>query len=107
MNKRMPADTFLYLQKNFPEDFGKMSKLDVDISKFDLFRGRRKKNRTSVDLYGEQLNEILEWLDNNCDNPYFPKMDWAESRSSGSRFTRVSFYFMEDTDAMAFKLMFQ
>ncbi len=107
MNKRMPADTFLYLQKNFPDEFEQISVLNIDIDRFDLFRGKKKKKRTNIDRYGDQLNEILEWLSENCEEPYFAKMNWAESRRSGNRFTSVSFYFMADTDAMAFKLMFQ
>ncbi len=103
----MTSEAFAYLKKDFPEEFSKMEILEVEVSRFDLFRSKKKKNKTNVDRFGEKLAEIIEWLDDNCDQPYYAKMNYGESKRSGKALVTVSFYFIEPTDAMGFKLMFQ
>ena len=103
----MTADAFQYLKTQFPEDFKNMEVLIIEISRFDLFRVKKKKKKTNADRYGEKLAEIIQWLDDNCDQPYYSKTNYAETRRSGKVMADVSFYFVEPTDAMAFKLMFK
>lgn len=107
MKRRMTPEAFSYLKKEFPEDFKKMAVLDIDVSRFDLFRVKKKKNKTNKDRFGDKLAGILEWLDGNCDQPFYARMNYRESKFQGSSVVTVSFYFIEPTDAMAFKLMFQ
>ncbi len=107
MNKHMTSEAFSYLKMNFPEDFKKMEVLEIEISRFDLFRVKKKKKKTNKDRYGVILASMMEWLNENCDQPWYAKMNYAESRMARSALTTVQFYFMEPTDAMAFKLMFQ
>lgn len=102
----MPAATFTYLQANFPEDFAQMARLEIQVSNFSMFRSRRrsKKKKTNKEKYGQQLVEILKWLDENCSEPYFPRVSQDQKLSWD---TTIQFYFTDDADAMAFKLMFE
>ena len=103
----MTPDAFLYIKKKFPEEFKAMAILEIHVSRLDLFCVKKEKNKTNSDRYGQHLAAIFEWLDEHCEQPYYVKMNYAESRRVGSALTTVTFYFMEPTDAMAFKLMFQ
>ena len=102
----MPATTFMYLRKNFPEDFAQMARFELKVANFSRFRymRKRKKRRTNIEKYGEQLAEILDWLDENCSEPYYPRLVKDQPLSWD---TMVEFYFTDDTDAMAFRLMFE
>ena len=106
MSKRMTATAFGYIKKQHPD---KMTRLEIEVSDFTVFRyHRRRKNskpkkKTNAQKYGEHLASILEWLDENSSDPYFPQL------VQGQRLrwdTKIEFYFVDEADAMAFKLMF-
>ncbi len=106
MSKKMPSATFIYLQNNYPEDFAEMLCLEIEVSNFSMFRSRRrtKKKKTIKERYGEQLTDIIEWLNENCSEPYYPRVSQNQKLSWD---TTIEFYFTDDADAMAFKLMFE
>ena len=103
---RMTAKAFSFIQQEHPD---KMSRLEIEVSDFIKFRGHRrkkaklKKDKTDTQRYGEQVGSILEWLDENTTEPYFPRVV-PNQRLKWD--TAIEFYFVEETDAMAFKLMF-
>jgi len=103
MSMRMTSTAFLHVQNNFP---GQMTRLEMEVASFNMFRYRRirkKKKKTNVERYGEELAAILKWLDENVSEPYYPrkvtdqKLCWD---------TKIEFFFIEESDAMAFKLCF-
>ena len=103
----MTATAFSYIQKQHPDE---MLRLEIEVSDFTKFKYRRrrknakpKKKKTNIQKYGEQLASIIEWLDANANEPYFPRLV-QDQRLSWS--TKIEFYFMDEGDAMAFKLMF-
>ncbi len=107
MSKRMTATAFSYIQKQHPDE---MLRLEIEVSDFTRFKYRRrrknakpKKKKTSIQKYGEQLSSIIEWLDANANEPYFPRLV-QDQRLSWD--TKIEFYFIDEGDAMAFKLMF-
>lgn len=107
MSKRMTASAFSLIQKQHPDE---MILLELEVSGFTRFRYRRrrknakpKKKKTNTQKYGEQLASILEWLDDNISEPYYPKLVQSNRLSWN---TKIAFYFMDEGDAMAFKLMF-
>lgn len=103
----MTATAFGYIQKQHPDE---MFRLEIEVSDFKRFRFRRrrknakpKKKKTNIQKYGEQLASILEWLDENSSDPYFPRTVQEQKLSWN---TKIEFYFIDESDAMAFKLMF-
>jgi len=115
MSKRISATGWTHLKRTYPDDVSKMHHLNIPVNRFNVFltkqlrRKRKEKLQdkekvTNIDRYGQQLGYILDWLDENCNDMYY-----AENEGI-SQFTpdmTVGFYFMEETDAMAFKLMFE
>lgn len=112
MSKRMTAEAFTFLKRTFPNDFADMPCLEIEVSSFNNFRTRifrltrnspSTKKKSNKEKYGEQLADIIEWLDENINEPYFPRVSQDQQLSWD---TVIEFYFMDEADAMAFKLMF-
>lgn len=99
----MTAETFTFLKRTFPADFEDMPCLEIEVADFLRFRRKSKKKKSEKERYGEQLSEIIEWLNENCNEPFFPRVA-QDQRLSWD--TTIEFYFVDDGDAMAFKLMF-
>lgn len=101
----MSTEAFLYLKKNFKDDFEKIYTLKISVQDFRTFHYRkkvRKRKRTKKQLYGEELVNILKWLNENCHEPYYPRFDSKLGKNS-----IIEFFFMSEEDAMAFKLTFK
>lgn len=103
----MTATAFAFIQKQHPDE---MIRLELEVSGFTRFRYRRrrknakpKKKKTAIQRYGEQLASILEWLDENISEPFYPRLVQTQRLNWD---TKIEFYFMDEGDAMAFKLMF-
>lgn len=109
MSKRMTFDTANFLREQYPEDFANMSKVIVEVSRFNLphYRRRRKKvsqeQKTNTYRFGPDLGPILDWLDENCSEVYIGRFAENEKLNENAR---VQFEFTNAADAMAFKLMF-
>ena len=104
----MTAQAVSFLKTKFPEEYKKMPVVTVTVGQLALFRykNRKKKKKTDVERYGEHLANILEWLDNNCNEPYYARFD-QDTLHRSSTSADVIFGFMDETDAFAFKLMFE
>ena len=103
----MSAEAYSFIQNEFP---GKLSCLELKISDFKTFRYRKRrkskkprKQKTNAERYGNHLTTILDWLDENCNDLYFPKKDNVDRHTKEAT---IKFYFIEESDAMAFKLTF-
>lgn len=115
MSKRISATGWTHLKRTYPDDVSKMHHLNIPVNRFSVFLTRslrqkklaklRKQGKiTNVDRYGQQLGYILDWLDENCNDMYYAENQGLLHFTSDMT---VGFYFMEETDAMAFKLMFE
>lgn len=109
MSKRMSTHAYCTIRALYPDDVSKMATITIEVSDFNRFRYRkRRKKRTNTERYGEQLTEILEWLDENCNDHYYPRtankvFDKSVGYTAG---TNIDFLFMDETDALGFKLCF-
>ena len=110
--KRISATAWVYLRDNYPDDVKQMHRVDIPVNSFNTLlkkRSRRskkpkqKKAKTNQQKYGQELGEIIDWLEENCNDQFYAKFQkgsWDDPNKV------VEFFFMEETDAMAFKLMF-
>lgn len=115
MTKRITATGWTHLKKTYPDDVAKMHHLNISVNRFNVFLTRALRQKklakiqkqdkiTNVDRYGQQLGYILDWLDENCNDMYYAENEGITQYTSDMS---IGFYFMEETDAMAFKLMFE
>lgn len=114
----MTPEAFNLIKTEFPEEFQQMTLVQMPVQRYDMFRvkkrkGKNKKKRSTKELYGDVMAEILEWLDENCSAPYFPRFQEGQYNPprkgtiyEHKKTTIVEFYFISPGDAMAFKLMF-
>lgn len=114
-SNKITATAWSYLKTNYPEELEKMAKIEVSVNRFNLAlkRIRRRKSKTprkkktEVQRYGEELAGILGWLDCNCEGQYYPTFRTEKYSDQHKMEKIVEVYFMEETDAMAFKLVFE
>ncbi len=115
MSKRITATGWTHLKRTYPDDVSKMHHLNIPVNRFNVFltralrRKKLKKLRdkekiTNVDRYGQQLGYILDRLHENCNDMYYVENEGITQYTS---VMNVVIYFMVETDAMAFKLMFE
>lgn len=109
MTKRIPAASWTYLKKNYPDDVVNMACIKIPVNRFNVFMKKRfgtknkKISKNNVQRYGRQLGCILDWIDENCNDMYYAEPGDIDFTSSN---LIIEFYFMDETDAMALKLMF-
>lgn len=89
MHKRLTATQFNDLCREFGKD--KFIRRSIDMR--PGFRPMKNK----------QLTDLIEWLDNNCLQPYYVT---KEARNGASYTKDVVFYFMDPQDKMIFTLCF-
>ncbi len=113
MSKRISATGWTHLKKTYPDDVAKMHHLNVNVNRFNVFLTNRlrakkmaklKDKPTNIDRYGHQLGQILDWLDENCNDMFYVQNEGLSQLRSDMT---VGFYFMDEGDAMGFKLMFE
>ena len=116
VTNRISATSWSYLKSNFPSEVEKMSMIEVPINRFNLairqYRRKTKtsstrKRKTNIQKYGNELGNIVDWLEENCSGQFYPTF---KHKSRGQRHTPetiVQVYFMEESDAMAFKLFYK
>lgn len=109
MAKRISTQAWSYFKQNYPSDIENMIKVGFPISRMNVFIQRRRKKRvskTNIERFGYELGRIIDWLDECCNDHYYAEFD-EKSRGSLSDSVIINFYFMEDADAVAFRLMFE
>jgi hypothetical protein len=106
MSKRISSKQWTYFRSNNPGDLDNLDYIDVNIDDYKNFIRRYSKKRiiktTNRDKFGDQFGKMLDWIEDNCNDPFYAKLI---SRSTTSRTTVLRLYFFDQTDAMAFKLM--
>ena len=110
MGQRLTLNAWNIFKENFPECIEDIITVDFPVSRYNIFikRRRRRKNmpsKTNKERYGKELGTLIEWLDENINEQYHVEFEEKEERYIKNR--TIRFYFMEETDAMAFKLMFE
>lgn len=112
MGKRLTVKAWEYFKEQYPDDIEDLSYFDVPFDRLNIFpsytkwRKRKKaKNapKSNVERYGLELGPILDWLDDNTNEQYYANINRDKE---GYRIIHIRFYFFEETDAVAFKLMF-
>lgn len=113
MGQRIAAVAWHEFKKQFPDDIEKMTTFDVSLDQYNLFlpRIRRKpskyskkaEDKSNIEMFGIELGPMIDWLNENTNDQYYAEV--AEKKR-GVRAIRIKFYFMDEGDAMAFKLMF-
>jgi len=115
MSKKISATAWTHLKKTYPDDVLKMHHLNISVNRFNVFLTKRlcqkkikklqdKTKITNTDRFGQQLGYILDWLNENCNDMYYVQNEGISQLTADMS---VGFYFMDETDAMAFKLMFE
>lgn len=69
---------------------------------FYKYRKKQKCSKSNTERFGIELGPALDWLDDNTNEEYYVMIDRA---SKGYRIMEVTFFFCDDGDAMAFKLI--
>lgn len=101
MAERMPAATWTFLRKEFPGEFIKFT---TTLQNFRAFRYRRNGKAKSIrQMYGDFFNELMNWLEENTSEPWYARR--VDSDLTNTEMI-IEFYFTNEADAMAFKLMY-
>lgn len=96
----------------FPEDIEKMVCISMPFDRSNIptrWLSPKKKNKkkaeqkTSVERFGVELGPVIKWLNENTNDQHYVDIN---QENTGNRNTTVRFYFFDETDATAFKLMF-
>ena len=114
MGHRITTKAWLHLKENFAEDIKKMTIFEISVDRCNLFNSRAKvsrkeankgkvRERSNIERYGIELGPIFDWLNENANDQYYAERG---VNSGTSRNAMIVFYFMDEGDAMAFKLMF-
>lgn len=111
-SKRMTAEGFIYFCENFSID--SFHKVSVHTNRFELFKSEKGIKSKTNKRFGPHLGPIMDWLDENLEHPYYVKRSDAQPfvnyDTSGGNSSLlnlvVDFYFVDEHDAMLFKLMF-
>lgn len=113
-SNKITTTAWSYMKKEFPEEIEKMALIEVSVNRFNMgllrhYRKRKKviKKKTNVQRYGSELGGILDWLEDNCSGQYYPKFRDETIGDSYKTEKIVQVYFMDETDAMAFKLVYE
>jgi len=117
MGHRITASAWAYMKKHFAEDIENMVTFSVSLDRCNIFPShariyktrRRNSNRkkardkTNTEQYGIELGPMFDWLNENTNDQYYAEL----AKQQGTvREAMINFYFMDETDAMAFKLVF-
>jgi len=107
MGERLTLKAWKYIEEQYPNDIETLSYFDVPFDRLNVFpnyyRLKSKKSKNNTERYGVELGPIIDWLDDNTNEQYYVNID---REYNGFRLMPVRFYFFDETDAVAFKLMF-
>lgn len=109
--KKLSPKQFKWVRDTFPDEFKKMSCVEIEVNKFNLSSRWRRSSRNlknisdNIKVYGPDIGPIFDYLDENCVETYYPQLDDEQRRSSADN-AKIKFYFTDETDAVGFSLMF-
>ena len=110
MGKRLTLNAWQIFKENYPDDVKDIITVDFPVNRYNIFIKRRRKKKKkkianiNVERYGKELGNLINWLDENINEQYHVEFDTNEKYTKDRI---IKFYFMDETDAMAFKLMFE
>jgi hypothetical protein len=111
MSKRISSQQWTVLNSQFPDDIKNLFFVEVAIDRFTIFRRRStrrgKPNKTNIQKFGCEFGEMLDWIEDNCNEPFYAKTAEALDYTNITRNVKMRIYFFDETDAMAFKLVTQ
>ena len=115
--KRMSTSAWLFWKENFPDIHAELIKIEIHVMPTSMFtkvaklQAKYDKVSDKNAKFGSQIGQLLDWLDNNSNQPYYA--EYANDAQRPSRFGYSSgdklgliFYFFDLGDAIQFKLMF-
>ena len=112
MGQQLTPNAWQHLKKEFPEEIENLSCINFVTSRSNLAflnrrsyrrKGGKKVKKSKMERYGHELGELSTWLDDHSEGQYY--MDIDNKTRSNNKVT-VRLYFFEETDAIAFKLVF-
>lgn len=114
MGHRISASAWTYMREHFAEDVEKMATLTVSLDRCNIFPSharllkrnpnrKKAKDKTNIERFGAELGPMFDWLDENTNDQYY--IERAKIKGN-RRETEINCYFIDESDAMAFKLMF-
>lgn len=114
MTMRMSTDAWLYWKDNYRDIISLMKRVEIKSNPYLLFKKITTKQALSEKVskynarFGSDLGRIFDWLDDICDQPYYVEFKEQPDFYYGGRRDRTEFifYFMDDADAVSFKIMF-
>ena len=109
MGQRLTLKAWQIFKENYPDDIKDVVTVDFPVNRYNIFIKRRRKNKnkpskSNIERYGKELGTLIDWLDKNINEQYYVAFNGKEVYTTDRT---IRFYFMEETDAMAFKLMFE
>ena len=115
MGHRITPKAWNHLKEHFAEDIENMTTFSVSLDRCNIFpshaRLSRKRNpnrkkakdKTNIERFGVDLGPMFDWLDDNTNDQYYAEMG---KKAGTTRAAVINFYFIDEGDAMGFKLMF-
>ena len=115
MGHRITATAWHYLKEHYAEDIENMTTFSVSLDRCNIFPSharifrkrnpnrKKAKDKSNTELFGIELGPMFDWLNENTNDQYYAEM---AKKSGTSREAMINFYFMDEADAMAFKLVF-
>jgi len=108
MGNRISIKAWGFFNNEYPHDVAKMQIVEIDLDSFSIpsrFYAYKRKgiSKNNVERYGDKLGNMLDWMDENANYQYYADINRGRR---GVRSSCIKFYFFDDTDALAFKLMF-
>ena len=109
MGLRLTLKAWQIFKEKYPDDIKDVVTVDFPVNRYNIFIKRRRKSKkkpskTNIERYGKELGTLIDWLDDNINEQYYVAFSGKEEYA---RDRIIRFYFMDETDAMAFKLMFE
>lgn len=115
MGHRISASAWTYMREHFAEDIDDMATFSVSLDRCNIFPSharifkkrnpnrKKAKDKSNSELFGVELGPMFDWLNENTNDQYYADM----AKQQGTvREAMINFYFMDEADAMAFKLVF-
>lgn len=105
------------MKGHFAEDVENMTTFSVSLDRCNIFpsyariyKNRRRnpnrkkaKDKSNTELFGIELGPMFDWLNENTNDQYYAEM---VKKAGTAREAMINFYFIDEADAMAFKLVF-
>ena len=115
MGHRITPKAWCHLKEHFAEDIENMTTFSVSLDRCNIFPSharllrkrnpnrKKAKDKSNTERFGVDWGPMFDWLDDNTNDQYYSEMT---KKDETDRAAVINFYFIDEGDAMAFKLMF-